>query len=213
MPSVSSHESAIVLLSGGLDSCVSLAQALTTYTVVRTVFIDYGQRARDKERSASEAVAQHYGLPYQVIDCPWLIPPAALVQNSRQSLSPAEDSTAQVWVPNRNGVLLNLAASLAEACGATVVIFGANADEGQGFPDNTPAFREAINASLAFSTLAPHVRVVCPVEHLSKPELVALGQSLNAPLHLVWSCYDNQDTPCGQCLSCQHHARGMAAVG
>ena len=204
---------AVVLLSGGLDSTVALADVLTRMPVVRVLAFDYGQRAVQRELAASRAIAAYYALPYQVIELPWLaallphamrpdaaLPPAR--QGNDRTLSREEwFAVEQVWVPNRNGLFLNIAACYAEALGAGTIVFGANAEEGAAFPDNTPEFRDQVNAALVYSTLN-QVRVETPVGHLNKEEIIRHGLCLNVPLEKIWSCYLGQDSQCGECASC-----------
>ena len=209
----------VVLLSGGLDSAVSLAALCNTpgTEVLRAVFVDYGQRNKAKELTAATSLAQHYGVPLQVLSLDWL---AALLpegmKHGGDALSPT--TVHQVWVPNRNGVLLHMGAALAEGHGASHVAFGANLDEAEsGFPDNGQAFWELMNQTLARSTRTG-VKLLAPVGTLRKTEIVALGVALQVPFEHVWSCYENglgpeQNLPCGVCASCQHLRRGLAANG
>lgn len=198
----------IALLSGGLDSSVALADVLARgATVVEALTFDYGQRAAQREIQAARLISEHYGLKHRVHELPWLAqllpramsaqePPVAQPENPEELMA-----VERVWVPNRNGVLLNIAAAFAEARGAGVVIFGANAEEGASFPDNTPEFRERLNAALAYSTLAG-VRVETPVGHLDKPGILERGIALKLPFIYVWSCYEDGAMQCGRCPSC-----------
>jgi 7-cyano-7-deazaguanine synthase len=122
----------------------------------------------------------------------------------------ANDSeAAAVWVPNRNGVLLNVAAAYAEFNNLPIVLFGANREEAEaGFPDNTFRFRENINVALRDST-SNGVRVMALLEHLSKIEILRIGMSLEAPLELIWSCYRNGPIHCGECASCMFLKRAL----
>lgn len=208
---VSSQPKAIALLSGGLDSTVSFGLAHATHTLVLALTINYGQTAFAQELKAATSLAQHYGVPHQVVDLPWLanlLPPAmdkTVMQPAWTADSQTDDpgfwEASGVWVPNRNGLLINLAGCFAEYHQAEVIIFGGNADEAEAFADNTEAFREAITHSLRFSTLN-QVRVECPVGTKTKAEIVQLAQQHAIPLDTVWSCYTDNPTPCGHCPSC-----------
>jgi 7-cyano-7-deazaguanine synthase len=113
-------------------------------------------------------------------------------------------------VPNRNGVLLNIAASFAEARGAKSILFGSNREEAEaGFPDNTEDFRERINESLEFST-KNHVKVVAPVGKLYKRAIVAEGLRLGVPFDRIWSCYGPHEKHCGTCDSCKLLKKAIA---
>ena len=202
---------AVALLSGGLDSTVSFGLAHATHTIVLALTVNYGQTAFAQELKAATALAAHYNVPHQVIDLPWLgnLLPKAMDKHHTQ---PTWDATSEtddptfwqaegVWVPNRNGLLINLAGCFAEYHQADVIIFGGNADEAEAFADNTEAFRQAITHSLSFSTLN-QVHVMCPVGHKTKAEIIQMAQQQSIPLDYVWSCYTDNPTPCGHCPSC-----------
>ncbi|MDH4378641.1 MAG: 7-cyano-7-deazaguanine synthase QueC [Vampirovibrionales bacterium] len=202
--------SAVILLSGGLDSTVALAKTLEQMPVSLALMVDYGQRALAPELRASKAIAQHYNVAYKMIELPWLAEclPKALdgaqpqTQEDWNSTQDPIANTHRVWVPNRNGVFLNIAASFAEALGASHIVFGANATEGETFPDNSVAFIEALNQSLSYSTLSK-LQVLAPVATLTKAQMVTYARAHNVPLHLIWSCYEAGPEPCHQCPSCQ----------
>lgn len=209
-------EKAIALLSGGLDSTVSLADGLECYDVILALTFNYGQRAFGKEIRASRRIAEHYGVTHQVIPLPWLselLPqPLSLRRGGMDAVYPSAWRTGDedtpgffdakpVWVPNRNGLFLNIAAVHAEALEAQVILFGANAEEAANFPDNSEAFRERVNAALELSTLT-HPRVECPMGRLDKAQIVERAVALNVPLQHIWSCYSDMETQCGQCPSC-----------
>lgn len=206
----------VALLSGGLDSTVALAKTLADApdSVVLALSIDYGQRPVEQELKAASAIAAHYQLPHKVIRLDWL---ASLLPHglSQHGASHAEGKlgVTDVWVPNRNGVLLNIAAAFAEARQARQVIFGANLEEAEaGFPDNSAPYWEKLNQALQLSTLN-QVQVEAPVGHLEKAAIVAMGLELEAPLGLVWSCYEGEDEHCGQCASCQLLYKATQANG
>jgi 7-cyano-7-deazaguanine synthase len=204
---------AIVLLSGGLDSTVALADTLTRLPVVCALTFDYGQRAAKKELQATRAIADHYHIPHRAIALPWLAellpqaltPLSVLKAHGLHTEAPLSEAALmdvnRVWVPNRNGLFLNIAASFAESLQVSTIIFGANAEEGADFPDNTPAFRDQLNAVFAYSTLTG-VTVETPMGDLHKTEIIQRGLELKVPFHLVWSCYENNERQCGKCPSC-----------
>lgn len=202
-------QAAIVLLSGGLDSTVALAETLIRQPVALALTFDYGQRAAAREIAATRALCEHYQLNHRVIELPWiqaLLPQALQPLLPQEAEEPSEDGrdvfdVRRVWVPNRNGLFLNIGACFAEALGVSTIVFGANAEEGAAFPDNTPEFRDRLNMALAMSTLS-RVRVETPVGQLNKAEIIQRGLALQVPLHLVWSCYEGLEAQCGECASC-----------
>ncbi len=214
----------ISLLSGGLDSVVATTVAAQEAAVELALTADYGQRAAEAEIRAARDVCSHLGVNHRIIELPWLgeITGTALVstasdlpQLETDELNDAEATGASaeaVWVPNRNGVLINIAAAFAESLGCDAVVCGFNAEEAQTFPDNTPEFAAAATEALAFSTRSK-VRVWSPTQELTKAEIVALGRRLEAPLDLVWSCYQAGPEPCGTCESCLRFRRAMGEAG
>jgi 7-cyano-7-deazaguanine synthase len=185
------------------------------------LFIDYGQRAVDQEERAALAVGRALGVEVLCTAIPLL---GALASNAlvdgKQALphpdvaeldGPEALATANaVWIPNRNGVLLNLAAAVAEARSLDVVVVGFNKEEAETFPDNSADYLEALNACFAYSTRG-EVRVESPTLEMSKIELYAAGKAVGAPLEVTWSCYDGGEQPCEICESCRRRARAEQA--
>ncbi len=214
--------SALVLLSGGLDSTVAATLWAARQGGLKLgLCVDYGQRAAQREAVAAEAVGGALGFPVRHAQLPLLgeITRTALVRRDVPLPQPGLDrldsdapATADaVWVPNRNGLLVNLAAALAEAHGLAVVVVGFNAEEAQTFPDNSARFVGHLNACLQDSTRG-RVRVEAPLVGLTKAQLVEAGRRAGAPLHLAWSCYEGGEAPCGRCESCRRRERAEAAA-
>jgi len=211
----------IVLLSGGLDSAVNLKKALIETEVARALTFDYGQRAAMQEAASALAMTARFAVRHEVIRLPWLqaITRTALVDESKAVPTPktqdlddvhgaAAETARQVWVPNRNGVFINIAAAYAESLGCELIVTGFNAEEGLTFPDNSPEFIEAANEALSYSTLS-HVRVVSYTAYLNKTEIVRRGLAMEAPLDLIWCCYHRGPLLCGECESCLRAVRAF----
>lgn len=212
----------IVLLSGGLDSTVSLALYLEKDPVSLALTFDYGQRAGAKEIMAARKITEHYDIPHQVISLPFLEAEthSALVNRSHElptlNLSALDDiageaqrSALQVWVPNRNGLFLNIAAVFAENLGENAtIITGFNREEAATFPDNSREFMQAMNNSLKYST-QNQVTVDSPTAALSKAEIVREALRLGVPFEKLWSCYEDEEQPCGRCESCLRMKRAL----
>lgn len=197
---------AVTLLSGGLDSVVSMLLAREQADIVMALTIDYGQKARHNEIGASSAFCELYGIPHKVIQLPFM-------QDMKSGLiadSGMEDSSP--WVPNRNGLLINVAACYAENVTADWVVCGFNREEGVDFPDNTREFVEAINLGLSYSTLN-QVKLISLVQDMDKVEIVTAARSLGIDMSLIWSCYRPGDKPCGQCPSCLRNIEAYKKVG
>jgi 7-cyano-7-deazaguanine synthase len=216
----------VVLLSGGLDSSANLAFAVERDTVVLALHVDYGQRAESPEWRASRAIAEYYGVKIERIEIPWLgaLGGSSLTDRSRSvpelqtseldTLSKIQVSAKSVWVPNRNGVLLNLAASYAERFGAKRVVVGFNREEATTFPDNSQAFLDRTTQAFAYST-ANGVEAFCYTTAMDKTEICEALKTLKRPFPhaFVWSCYHAGAEPCGRCESCGRHDRALRAAG
>jgi len=211
----------IVLLSAGLDSTVNFCIAHQKSELCLALTFDYGQRAARSEILNAKRICEKYKVPHQVIGLPWLkaITNTALVNESADLpklksaeldvLEKTKESAKNVWVPNRNGVFINIAASFAESLGANQIVVGFNAEEAVTFPDNSENYVNQVNGSLNYSTLS-HPQVVSYTRNLNKKEIVILGHEVHAPFEWMWSCYESGETPCKQCESCLRYdnARG-----
>lgn len=191
----------IALVSGGLDSLVSLARASAERDVRLVLFFDYGQRARDSERVSAMSAANYYGIPFADVDIRWLeeLAPAGMRRSGPGDA--AFRTLDDVWIPNRNGVFVNIAAAYAEGRGCDTVVTGFNREEAEEFPDNSAEYMARVNAALALSTRT-EVRVESFTIDLAKREIIRLGLQLKAPLSIIWSCYRSAERMCGVCPSC-----------
>ncbi len=214
---------AVVLLSGGLDSTVSLSLAARRVVVLAAVTFRYGQRSAEEEVKASRRVARSLGVCHRVISLPWLgrlnagglaDPKTRIPKVSVSDLNAGRTAAASraVWVPNRNGLFINMAACLAEAWGAGIVVAGFNSEEAENFPDNGLEFVRDANRVLKRSTLNG-VRVVSYVQRMTKEEIVEEGVRVGAPLGAVYSCYLGGPGHCGECESCRRLARAFRLAG
>jgi len=206
----------IALVSGGLDSIVSLASAVRERRVESVMFFDYGQRARESERVSSMSAANYYGLPFEDADIRWLetLAPAGMQSSvasgsgdGREALTTLED----VWIPNRNGVFINIAAAYAERYRCDTIVTGFNREEAEEFPDNSREFVDRVNRALEMST-RNHVRVESFTIDLDKPAILRLGLELKAPLSIIWSCYRAGELMCGRCASCTRLRAALATL-
>ena len=206
---------AISLLSSGLDSVVATASANENMDIVLALIFDYGQRAARREIEFSRRICEHFDIEYKVIELDWLaeITDTSLVNRNADIPHISEDdilsgspetveySAKQVWVPNRNGAMINIAASFAESMDCEYIVSGFNGEEAETFPDNSLYFLEAVNMSLSYST-KNGVEVIAPLIDCNKTEIVKRGLEINAPFEWSWSCYHDGEKPCGVCESC-----------
>ncbi|MEZ4751593.1 MAG: 7-cyano-7-deazaguanine synthase QueC [Bdellovibrionota bacterium] len=211
-------QSAIVLLSGGLDSSIALALTLREQAIKLALHISYGQRAARSEALHAAAVAEFLGVPFRVLELPWfesfdsgLLGTAEIPSPSRtdlDDLKTSQETAKAVWVPNRNGIFIEIAAGFAEQYGADNVIVGFNREEAATFSDNSVAYLEALNQALRYST-ANGVRVVSPTAEMDKVAIVQTALRINFPLELLWSCYFSTEKMCGACESCMRLKRAL----
>ena len=214
---------AVVLLSSGLDSTFNLYRAVREHTVRLALTFNYGQRAATREVDHSARLAARLGVPHKVIDLTWFkdFTRTSLVSGSAipSGASVAIDDRAQslesaraVWVPNRNGIFLNIAAGFAEGLECELVVPGFNLEEASTFPDNSQAFMDALDHSFEFST-AGRVRTLCYSTALTKIQIVLEGLRLGMPFGSLWPCYKDGAKWCGDCESCQRFRRAVEANG
>lgn len=215
---------AVVLLSGGLDSAVNLALAARDRRAHFAITMRYGQRAEAAELKAAAELCAHYGVVWRPVDVSWLglVNPTALTRlgaampkPSTAELDSAQFSDASmraVWVANRNGVFLNIAAAYAEALGVGEVLTGYNREEAATFPDNSAAFLEATNRALSFSTLNK-VRADSYTIEWDKTRILQEALKVGLPLDKVWSCYEAGPARCWKCESCKRSERALVAAG
>jgi 7-cyano-7-deazaguanine synthase len=210
---------AVVLASGGLDSCVCIAEAARTHELA-LLHVNYGQRTEARELRAFEAIADHYrARERRVATLAYLreIGGSSLVDPSRpleERWPPGDGSVPSTYVPFRNAHLLCLAVSWAEVLGATAVFAGAVEEDSSGYPDCTERFFAAFQAAVEAGTRPDTaITLQTPLIALNKAAIVRRGLELGAPLELTWSCYAREDRACGRCESCRLRLRGFAAAG
>ncbi|HVB86648.1 MAG TPA: 7-cyano-7-deazaguanine synthase QueC [Candidatus Dormibacteraeota bacterium] len=212
---------AAVLLSGGMDSCVSAAIASQTH---RLAFLhaSYGQRTERRERRAFEAIADFYGVRERLVvrfDALSQIGGSALTDRqiavpvSGEALAP--DAGIPIsYVPFRNAHFLSAAVSWAEVIGATSIFIGAVSEDSSGYPDCRPEYYRAFEALIREGTRPEtHIGIATPVIAMRKSQIVQRGVELGAPLDRTWSCYQSEDEACGVCDSCRLRQHAFADAG
>ena len=197
----------IILLSGGLDSLVSLGLIKDELNVTLALTFDYGQKSAKDEIDASSKICDYYKIQHKVIKLDFLknITTTALVSDKKlpsgKNLDNEEQSAKAVWVPNRNGLFLNIACCYADSYNFNNIVIGANKEEAKTFSDNTKEFIDAINNEFYYSSNVKP-KVVAPLINYDKNDIVMLALSKNIPLELAMSCYKGGGRHCGQCESC-----------
>lgn len=209
---------AVVLASGGMDSCVSAAIAEQDYQLA-LLHLNYGQRTERRELQSFHAIADHYQAFQRLV--------ISMDHLSRIGGSSLTDSSIPVskadlaskaiptsYVPFRNANMLSVAVSWAESLGASAIFVGAVEEDSSGYPDCRREFYDAFEEVIKTGTKpTTYIQIITPIIHQSKRDIVLRGMSLGAPLHLTWSCYQNEEVACGVCDSCALRLRGFRQAG
>jgi 7-cyano-7-deazaguanine synthase len=217
---------AVVLLSGGMDSCVSTAVAKERHGVANVALLhaSYGQRTQNRERRAFEEIANFYGMRERLVvqlDHFRAIGGSALTdesisvpENELGAPGPHGSAIPVTYVPFRNAHFLSVAVSWAEAIGAGAIYIGAVAEDSSGYPDCRPEYYKVFQDLIRVGTRPEtQIEMATPVISLRKSEIIRRGFQLAAPLHLTWSCYQDEDAACGVCDSCLLRLRAFAEAG
>jgi 7-cyano-7-deazaguanine synthase len=218
-------ELAIVLVSGGMDSCVAAAIAEKTCRLA-FLHVNYGQRTEGRELQAFNELADHFHAEKRLvvsIEHLKVIGGSSLTdENIAIPLDGPEmprtalrtSSVPSTYVPFRNAHLLAIAVSWAEVIGAEKIFIGAVEEDSSGYPDCREVFYQAFNRVVETGTRPEtRVEIVTPLIHLKKSEIVRKGMELRAPFHLTWSCYQGSDKACGRCESCALRLKGFRDAG
>jgi 7-cyano-7-deazaguanine synthase len=232
MPASTSKPSAIVLLSGGMDSCVTTAEAISRHgrEKIALLHAGYGQRTQSRERRAFTEIADFYSVPsdrrlvvqldhFRAIGGSALTDQSiAIPENQLHAPATSPHATASeipvTYVPFRNAHFLSVAVSWAEAIGANEIYIGAVAEDSSGYPDCRPEYYRAFQNVIREGTRPEtQIEIVTPVIELKKNQIIRRGVELGAPLHLTWSCYQNDDLACGVCDSCLLRLKAFEEAG
>lgn len=209
---------AVVLMSGGMDSCVTAAIANQKYQIA-ALHASYGQRTERRELRSFEALAGHFGADPRLavrLDYFSSIGGSSLIDSSMtiRDADLANPEIPNTYVPFRNAHFISIAASWAEVIGATKIFIGAVWEDSSGYPDCRPEYYEAMNKVIRAGTRpTTDIRIETPLIYLSKRDIVKRGVELNAPFHLTWSCYRDSDLACGVCDSCALRLRAFQEAG
>lgn len=209
---------AIAVLSGGLDSTVATTVFKKDYDIHAITF-DYGQKSAKREIQASKEICEKMGFEHTVIDLKWLAKISNSSLNTKEEIPTLQDdelddlnkcsqTASSVWVPGRNIVFTAIATSFAESENAEIIIVGWDKEEAATFPDNSKEFLEKFNNLL--ETGSPqNIEIKAPAIDLNKVEIVQLGERVNAPMELSYSCYKGNQKHCGVCESCMRRKRAF----
>src|SRR5579859_3443816 len=208
----------VVLLSGGMDSCVCAALAVRD-TDAAALHISYGQRTEKRERASFERICDRLGVTRRlairnealsIVGGSALTDPDIAVPEAAKQIGSAIPVT---YVPFRNAHFLSMAVSWAEVLDAEKIFIGAVEQDSSGYPDCRPAYYDAFNELIRQGTKEGKIRVVTPLIAMLKSEIVRLGVEIGAPLHVSWSCYSGENEACGRCDSCALRLRAFHDAG
>jgi 7-cyano-7-deazaguanine synthase len=219
-------QKAVVLLSGGMDSCVCAAIAREEHGAANIALLhaSYGQRTESREARAFREIAGYYRVTQSLmvrLDHFRAIGGSALTDASiavpENELGAAESHGSIIpvtYVPFRNAHFLSVGVSWAEAIGARAIYIGAVAEDSSGYPDCRPEYYRVFQELIRVGTRPEtQIEIVTPVIRLKKSEIIRKGRELRAPLHLTWSCYQNEEEACGVCDSCLLRLRAFSEAG
>jgi len=206
---------AIILVSGGMDSCITAACAIEDNYKLAFLHMNYGQRTKNRELKAFNDIAKFYNVKEKlVVDITHLskIGNSSLTDH-QLNIPKANLESSDIpnsYVPFRNANILAAAVSWAETNNSNAIFIGAVEEDSSGYPDCRKSFFKAFENAIKHGCKpTTQIKIRTPLISLSKKEIIEKGISLNAPLHLSWSCYKNEDLPCNQCDSCSLRARGF----
>ena len=209
---------AVVLLSGGMDSCACAALAARDHDAA-AVHVSYGQRTEERERRAFFAICDRLHIHDRLLvrnEALRAIGGSALTDDRiavPEAAPQIGHSIPVTYVPFRNAHFLAVAVSWAEVLGADKVYIGAVQQDSSGYPDCRPEYYRAYNQVVRTGTREGRIEIVTPLIGLRKAEIVQLGLELGAPFDLTWSCYSREDVACGVCESCVLRLRAFASAG
>jgi len=220
------RQRAVVLLSGGMDSCVCAALAARDYEAA-ALHISYGQRTETREQRSFHAICDRLGFKdrlivrnpvFAAIGGSALTDPNIAVPEAPPEFAGVDPNGhgAQIpvtYVPFRNAHFLAAAVSWAEVLGAQKILIGAVEQDSSGYPDCRPSFYRAYNEAIKAGTKEGTIEINTPLISLRKSQIVTLGLELGAPFDLTWSCYSREDRACGVCDSCVLRLRAFEAAG
>lgn len=212
---------AIALLSGGMDSLVTLALAREENDWVYVIHMNYGQKTMAKEKECFDQICDHYQIP---LKHRLTFDQSALGQIGGSSLTDPSMEVTQAnldtkeiptsYVPFRNAHMVCLAVSWAEVVGANRIYIGAVEEDSSGYPDCRQSFYQVFNQLIDEGTKPEtQIEILTPLIHMRKSDIILKAKELNAPLEYTWSCYKRMDQPCGECDSCALRARGFKDAG
>lgn len=200
---------AVVLMSGGLDSCVCAGMAHSMGYELHILFVKYGQKTEKKEEQCVKKLTNYFKADLKILDLDFLKDIGGSSLTSDVEVTRDDTGIPSTYVPFRNSIFLSLATAWAEILNANAVFYGANSIDFSGYPDCRPDYFKAFQNLIEKGTKRGDIKLIVPLAEMSKSEIVKKGIELRLPLEHTWSCYFNTEKACGKCESCRLRLKGF----
>lgn len=207
-------KSAVVLLSGGIDSSTALFIAKKKGYKCSTLIFDYGQKNK-REIESAKKISKKAGCHYTLLklNLPWK-GSSLIDKKARIPKKTRKKEIPSTYVPARNTILLSFALSFAEAVNARSIFIGAHIEDYSGYPDCRPRYFKAFDRVKNLGTrIGKKIKITAPLIYKKKAEIIKIGTKLNVPYNLTWTCYKGDERPCGKCESCYYRLKGFKEAG
>lgn len=210
-------QKAVIVLSGGMDSGVLLADYSRKAEIVLAVFFYYGSKHNDKEMKCAEFLADKYGVKLQKIELPFINEcfNSSLLSSSDEEIPEGHyeaDNMKSTVVPFRNGIMMSIAAGIAESVEANQILLGSHSGDHSIYPDCRPEFNKAFAEAVYHGTYN-NVKMIAPYADISKTGIARIGYEINFPFDHSWTCYKGLDIHCGKCGSCVERKEALSCDG
>lgn len=208
---------ALCVISGGMDSalCAYIAQK-QGYEIIALHF-DYNQRTMRKERECFNKICDNLAVKTrEILDVSFIsqIGANALTDiNLEIPKTGISKNLPITYVPFRNGIFLSIAAAFAQKENCDAIFIGVVQEDSSGYPDCSENFIKSMESSINLGRGTKNTKIITPLVHLSKAQIVKKAMDLNVPLELTWSCYENENEACGECDSCRLRLKGFEKAG
>ena len=215
---ITKKKKALCIMSGGMDSTLSAYMIKESGYDIVAVHFNYEQRTKDKELKCFNAICDELEVAAKyILDLDFFAQIGASALTDRSINVPTggiEEGVPVTYVPFRNGIFLSIAAAIAEKEGASIIGIGVVEEDSSGYPDCRESYIQSMQQSINLGTKDDtKIEIFMPLVHLKKSQIVKKALELNAPLHLTWSCYSNEDKACGLCDSCRLRLNGFKLAG
>jgi len=204
---------AVVLMSGGLDSCVCAGIAKKMGYDLNILFVRYGQKTEKKEEQSVKKLAEYFEADLKLLDLRFLREIGGSALTDEIEVRKDDTGIPSTYVPFRNSIFLSLATAWAEVLGAKAIFYGANSVDFSGYPDCRPDYFKAFQNLIEKGTKRGDIKLLVPLAEMSKSQIVKKGMEMGLPLEYTWSCYFSNEKACGKCESCKLRLKGFEEAG